>query len=101
MHGGTPVQRQYFYNKEAAFEDFALRSGLVDARKLFNETELAILHSGLVKLRTVDDDLDREGLDAVAALIGRIEETVPGLAGKGAGIIGRFQRLEHLMERGR
>ena len=100
-HGGIPVQRQYFYNKEAAFEDFALRSGLVDARKLFNETELAILHSGLVKLRTVDSDLDREGLDAVAALIGRIEEIVPELAGKGAGIVARCQRLEHLMERGR
>ena len=73
----------------------------MDARKLFNETELAILHSGLVKLRTVDSDLDREGLDAVAALIGRIEEIVPELAGKGAGIVARFQRLEHLMERGR
>lgn len=31
-HGGVPVQRQYFYNKEAAFEDFAMRSGLVDGK---------------------------------------------------------------------
>jgi len=102
-HGGSPIQRQYFYNKEAAFEDFALRSGLVDAKKLFNETELTILHSGLVKLRTMDSDLDREGLDAVAALIGRIEGMVPELGerGKGLDIARRFPKLEHLLERGR
>ena len=101
--GGIPIQRQYFYNKEAAFEDFALRSGLVDAKKLFNETELTILHSGLVKLRTMDSDLDRKGLDAVGALICRIEETVPGLSGKGKGlgIARKFPQLEHLLERER
>ncbi|MDE7324987.1 MAG: hypothetical protein K2N63_01705 [Lachnospiraceae bacterium] len=101
--GGIPIQRQYFYNKEAAFEDFALRSGLVDAKKLFNETELTILHSGLVKLRMMDSDLDREGLDTVGALIRRIEETVPGLTGKGKGlgIARKFPQLEHLMERER
>ena len=46
-HGDVAIQRQYFYNKEAAFENFALRSGLVDEKKLFSETELKILHAGL------------------------------------------------------
>lgn len=102
-HGGSPIQRQYFYNKEAAFEDFALRSGLVDEKKLFNETELTLIHSGLVKLRMMDSDLDRKGLDAVDALIYHIEETVPGLAGKGKGlgIARKFPQLEHLLERER
>ncbi len=100
-HGGAPIQRQYFYGKEAAFEDFALRSGLVDARKLFNETELTLLYSGLVKLRTVDSDLDREGLEHVAALIGRIEEVVPELGAKAGGLdfSGLFQKFENIMER--
>lgn len=100
-HGRIPIQRQYFYNKEAAFEDFALRSGLVDEKKLFNETELTLIHSGLVKLRMMDSDLDRKGLDAVDALICHIEETVPGLVGKGKGlgIARKFPQLEHLLER--
>lgn len=100
-HGGAPIQRQYFYSREAAFEDFALRSGLVDARKLFNETELTLLHSGLVKLRTMDSELDREGLEHVAALIGRIEEVVPELGAKARGLdfSGLFPKFENIMER--
>lgn len=100
-HGGAPIQRQYFYSKEAAFEDFALRSGLVDARKLFNETELTLLYSGLVKLRTMDSELDHEGLEHVAALIGRIEEAVPELGEKARGFdfSGLFQKFENIMER--
>lgn len=78
-HGGNPIQRQYFYNRDMAFEDFALRSGLVDEKKLFTETELKILHAGLVKLRTDDQELDREGMESVAALVERIEDIVPEL----------------------
>ena len=81
-HGNVAIQRQYFYNKEAAFENFALRSGLVDEKKLFSETELKILHAGLVKMRTVDNDLDAEDLNSVAALIDRIEDIVPELSKK-------------------
>ncbi|MFI3238786.1 MAG: hypothetical protein R3Y47_12310 [Lachnospiraceae bacterium] len=29
-HNNAAVQRQYFYNKEQAFESFATRSGLID-----------------------------------------------------------------------
>lgn len=81
-HGNAAIQRRYFYNKEAAFEDFALRSGLVDEKKLFSETELKILHTGLVKMRTVDNDLSQDDMDSVAALIDRIEDIVPELSKK-------------------
>ena len=43
-----PMQVQYYYNKSDAMEQFALRAGLVDARKLFSETELTLIHDQLV-----------------------------------------------------
>ena len=100
-HGGAPIQRQYFYNKEAAFEDFALRSGLVDEKKLFTETELKILHAGLVKLRTEDQELDKDGMESVAALVERIEDIVPELGKKERtfDFMKMFSPLENVRER--
>ena len=100
-HGGAPIQRQYFYNKEAAFEDFALRSGLVDEKKLFTETELKILHAGLVKLRTEDQELDQDGMESVAALVERIEDIVPELGKKERAFdfMKLFSPLENVRER--
>lgn len=76
---GRPIQRQYFYNKDEAFESFAMRSGLVDERKLFGETELKLIHDGLVKMRTLDEEMSKEDLEAVGGLISRLEELVPEL----------------------
>ncbi len=100
-HGGAPIQRQYFYNKEAAFEDSALRSGLVDEKKLFTETELKILHAGLVKLRTEDQELDQDGMESVAALVERIEDIVPELGKKERtfDFMKLFSPLENVRER--
>ena len=100
-HGNVAIQRQYFYNKEAAFENFALRSGLVDEKKLFSETELKILHAGLVKMRTVDNDLDAEDLNSVAALIDRIEDIVPELCKKERAFdfTKLFSQIENVLER--
>ncbi len=78
-HGGNPIQRQYFYNRDDAFENFALRSGLVDEKKMFTETELKVLYAGLIKLRTEDSELDQSGMESVAALVERIEDIVPEL----------------------
>lgn len=77
--GGQPIQRQYFYNKEDAFESFAVRSGLIDENKLFSETELKIIHAGLVKMRTIDDDLTADYLNSVERLVDRIEDIIPEL----------------------
>lgn len=74
-----PIQRQYFYNREEAFESFATRSGLVDERKLFTETQLQLIHAGLVKLRTMDEELSEEDMKTVGELVNRVEEIVPEL----------------------
>ena len=100
-HGNAAIQRQYFYNKETAFENFALRSGLVDEKKLFSETELKIIHAGLVKMRTIDNDLNQEDLDSVATLVDKIEDIVPELGKKERAFdfTKLFSPLENLMER--
>lgn len=100
-HGGAPIQRQFFYSREAAFEDFALRSGLVDGKKLFTETELKVLHAGLVKMRTEDQELDKDDMDTVAALVERIEDIVPELGKKERTFDFRklFSPLENVRER--
>lgn len=100
-NANAAIQRQYFYNKDAAFENFALRSGLVDEKKLFSETDLKILHAGLVKMRTMDKDLDQEDLNSVAALIDKIEDIVPELGKKERSFdfTKLFSPLENLMER--
>ncbi len=81
-HNNAAVQRQYFYNKEQAFESFATRSGLIDEKKLFNETELKVLHSGLIKMRTIDNDLTADDLNSVERLVNKIEDLIPELAKK-------------------
>lgn len=78
-NNNMPIQRQYFYNKDEAFESFATRSGLVDEKKLFTENELKILHSSLVHMRMDDQESPTEQLEAVGKLIERIEEAVPEL----------------------
>jgi len=78
-NGGQPIQRQYFYNKEDAFESFAVRSGLIDEKKLFTETEMKIIYAGLVKMRTMDSDLTADDLKLVERLVDRIEDLIPEL----------------------
>lgn len=75
-----PMQVQYHYNKAAAMEDYALRAGLVDARKLFSETELTLIHDQLVKFQiSPHNDKTVEEFQTVCAAIDRIEEIVPEL----------------------
>lgn len=81
QNGNKPVQRQYFYNKEEAFESFVARSGLIDERKLFTETQMRLIHAGLVKLRTMDEELSAEDIEEAGELINRLEEIVPELHG--------------------
>jgi hypothetical protein len=74
-----PLQRQFFYNKEAATQDFAVRSGLVDEKALFTETELMVLHSDLVKLSLLDKDMTNDEVVSIGKMIERIEDIVPEL----------------------
>ena len=100
-HGNAAIQRRYFYNKETAFEDFALRSGLVDEKRLFTETELKIFHTGLIKMRTADQDLNKDELDTVTRLIDRIEDIVPELSKKERAFdfTKLFSQIENVLER--
>lgn len=94
----NPIQRQYFYNKDAAFESFATRSGLIDEKRLFSETDLKIIHSGLVKMRTIDSDLTQDDLNSVERLVDKIEDIVPELQKKEKSL--DFSWLFNSMERG-
>lgn len=100
-HNNMAIQRQYFYQKEDAFENFALRSGLVDVKKLFTESELKIIHAGLVQMRTVDQDLNQDEMDTVAALVEKVEDIIPELRKpeKGFDFMKLFSPLESLLER--
>lgn len=79
LNNNRPIQRQYFYNKEEAFESFAVRSGLVDEKKLFTESELKILYDGLIKVSTQDESLSQDQLEEVGKLVNRMEELLPEL----------------------
>lgn len=76
---GTPVQRQYFYDKNDALENFAVRSGLVDARKLFSESELVLIHDEMVKFLITPNDKTMEQFEQVQILIERLEDLLPAL----------------------
>lgn len=75
----APVQRQYFYNKEEAMENFASRSGLVDARRLFSESELIMIHDEMVKFLITPNDKTIEQFEQVQILIDRLEDLLPAL----------------------
>jgi len=74
-----PLQRQFFYTKETATQDFAVRSGLVDEKALFSETDLMVLHSDLVKLSLLDKDMTNDEVVSIGKMIERIEDIVPEL----------------------
>ena len=73
----------------------------MDEKKLFSETELKILHTGLVKMRTVDNDLSQDDMDSVAALIDRIEDIVPEFSKKERAFdfTKLFSQIENAFER--
>lgn len=97
----NPIQRQYFYNKDSAFESFATRSGLIDEKRLFSETDLKIIHAGLVKMRTIDCDLTQDDLNSVERLVDKIEDIIPELQKKDKALdfSWLFNSMEHGIER--
>jgi hypothetical protein len=73
------MQRQFFYNKEFAGQDFAKRSGLVDEKALFTETELKIIHSNLVKMNVLDNNVSNDDRISVGRIVDKIEDIIPEL----------------------
>lgn len=80
---GEIIDRQTFYNKEFAGQDFAKRSGLIDEKSLFTETELKILHSNLVKLNVLDNNVSNDDRFSVGRIIDKIEDIMPELRDAG------------------
>ncbi len=73
------MHRQFFYNKEFAGQDFAKRSGLIDKKALFTETELKVLHSNLVKMNVLDNNVSNDDRFSVGRIIDKIEDIMPEL----------------------
>lgn len=73
------MQRQFFYNREFAGQDFAKRSGLVDEKALFTETELKALHVSLVKMNVLDNNVSNDERLSVGRIIDKIEDIMPEL----------------------
>ena len=69
----------YFTDYEAAAEDFAVRCGLVNRYKMFNETELKLIHQGLVHLGADYPHLTAEQMTNVGKLIEKVEMIVPAI----------------------
>jgi hypothetical protein len=67
----------YTEDYEDAKEDFAVRCGLVDKQKLFNETELKLIYQGLVQLVFNSPDLTTEQSKLLDEVVERIEILVP------------------------
>ena len=69
----------YFTDYEAAREDFAVRAGLVNRYKMFSETELKLIHQGLVHLGADYPHLTSEQMTNVGKLIEKVEMIVPAI----------------------
>jgi|GEM_PF-5326556 len=66
----------YFDDYRDAKKDFATRSGLLDASRLFTETELLIIRQGLIKCSQLSPDTNMEDVTAVRTLIEKLDELV-------------------------
>jgi hypothetical protein len=65
----------------AAKEDFAARCGLINRRKLFTETELRVIRSGLTELGYIAPDRGFDEMTAIRSAAEKIDELViPELA---------------------
>jgi hypothetical protein len=67
----------YTTDYKAAKEDFAIRCGLIDRNKLFNETEMKLIRQGLVYLGANFPDLTCEQNTLLETVVEKIEMLVP------------------------
>jgi hypothetical protein len=77
-HGRTALEHgNYTSDYEAAKEDFAVRCGLIDRNKLFDETEMKLIRQGLVHLGADFPDLTYEQNTLLGKVVEKIEMIVP------------------------
>jgi hypothetical protein len=82
MHARDHRELGHYLDEYAvAKEDFVKRSGLIDSRKLFTETELLIIRQGLMLCNDISPDMEMNEVRQVRSLIERIDNlTIPQIA---------------------
>ncbi len=78
----------YFTDLKAAEEDFAVRAGLINANRLFSETDLKLIHTSLVGYVGLNGNLNYKDEKAIGSILEKIELLVPEIL--------RHNRLEDL-----
>jgi len=74
----------YFTDYDKAKEDFSVRAGLVNRYKMLNETELKLIHQGLVHLGANYPHLTTDEMTNVGKLIEKVEIIVPAIQERSA-----------------
>lgn len=69
----------YWNDYKAAKEDFAIRSGLIDKRRIFSSEQLAILHEACLFQSLYDTDLTFKKEKGLYEMVERLEELRPSL----------------------
>jgi hypothetical protein len=76
---GQPDERETFFAKSDAARDFAVKSGLIDERRLFTDAEVSVIQNGLIKLlMTPDNNLDTKAVNDIEAVITKTEDAALG-----------------------
>ncbi|MCI8387150.1 MAG: hypothetical protein HFE63_01625 [Clostridiales bacterium] len=61
----NPENHRIFYSREFTGQDFAICSGLVDEKSLFNDTELRVIHSNLMNTNILDNNISNDELPEI------------------------------------
>lgn len=69
----------YFTDYESAKEDFSERAGLTDAYKKFSESQLKVIHGGLVSLVGLNPGMDYEAEKAIGRILEKIGAIIPAI----------------------
>lgn len=69
----------YETNYEGAKQDFAIRAGLVDERRIFTKDELVALHDACVFRGRNDDEISYEDDKKLQAVMEKVEDNIPDL----------------------
>lgn len=78
------INGKYTTDYDKAKEDFAVRCGLVNRYKMLSETELKLIHQGLVHLGANYPHLTSEQMTNVGKLIEKVEMIVPEIQERSA-----------------
>lgn len=75
--GSSVTLGHYFTSLESAKEDFAKRAGLINANRMFGETDLKLIHSSLVNYVGLNGNLNYKDEKAIGSILEKIELIVP------------------------